>query len=97
MFSRSRPHNDLDAQVALDGEMRTRLHTDLESIQPEAQQHRVGKDLHDQAAAISDETVDAVAAVVSRLDYGQLMCEGFSAAMISDAATAHLRHDVDRT
>ena len=48
-------------------QMRTRLDTDLETIQRTAQLRRIGRDLHDQAVAISSETVDAMAAVVTRL------------------------------
>lgn len=44
--------------------MRTRLGTELESIQREAQLRRIGRDFHDQPAAISAETVDAVATVL---------------------------------
>ena len=49
---------------------------------------------HDQAAAISAETVEATAAVVSRIatntDYEELVAEGFSEAMVTDAAVKHL-------
>ncbi len=74
--------------------MRTRIDFDLENVQRAAQLRRLGRDLHDQAAAISVDTVKSVAAVVSRLasttDYGELVAEGFSEAMISDAAVTHL-------
>ncbi len=74
--------------------MRTRIDFDLEDVQRAAQLRRLGRDLHDQAAAISVETVEAMAAVVSRLgastDYGELVAEGFSEAMMSDAAVNHL-------
>ena len=73
--------------------MRTRIDFDLEDVQRAAQLRRLGRDLHDQAAAISAETVEAMAAVVSRLsastDYGELVGEGFSEAMMSDAAVNH--------
>ena len=74
--------------------MRSRIDFDLEDIQRAAQLRRLGRDLHGQAAAISMETVESVAAVVSRLaartDYGGLVAEGFSEAMMSDAAVTHL-------
>lgn len=74
--------------------MRTRLDTDLDTIQREAQLRRIGRDLHDQAAAISSETVDAMAAVVTRLasstDYGQLIDEGYGEAMKASALVRHI-------
>ena len=74
--------------------MRTRIDFDLENVQRAAQLHRLGRDLHDQAAAISVDTVDSVAAVVSRLasttDYGELVREGFGEAMITNAGIMHL-------
>jgi len=74
--------------------MRTRLDTDLETVQREAQLRRIGRDLHNQAAAISSETIDAMAAVVSRLasatDYGELVSEGFGGAILTDAENRHL-------
>lgn len=73
---------------------RTRLDQDLDSIQREAQLRRLGRDLHDQAAAISSETVDAVAAVVDRLavstDYGRRVQEGFGDAVLAEASTRHI-------
>jgi len=54
----------------------------------------MGRDLHDQAAAISPGTVDAVAVVVTRLasrtEYGELVEEGFKPAILSESATRHL-------
>ena len=74
--------------------MRSRIDFDLENVQRAAQLRRLGRDLHDQAAAISVDTVEYVAAVVSRLaastDYGDLVGEGFEEAMMSDAAVNHL-------
>jgi hypothetical protein len=74
--------------------MRTRTDFDLEDVQRAAQLRRLGRDLHDEAAAISVETVQAMAAVVSRLtattDYGELVEKGFGEAMVSHAATTHL-------
>ena len=74
--------------------MRSRIDFDLENVQRAAQLRRLGRDLHDQAAAISVATVESVSAVVSRLaastDYGDLVGEGFSEAMMSDAAVNHL-------
>ena len=74
--------------------MRTRIDFDLENVQRAAQLRRLGRDLHDQAAAISVATVESVAAVVSRLaastDYGDLVGEGFSEAMMTDSAVNHL-------
>jgi hypothetical protein len=75
--------------------MRTRLHTDLEQIQREAQLRRIGRDLNDQAASISPDTVDAVAAVIAKLaaatDYGELVDEGFGQAMKAEASVRHIR------
>lgn len=74
--------------------MRTRLDNDLETIQREAQLRRIGRDLHDQAATISPETVDAMAAVManlaSRTEYGQLVDEGFGQAMKTEASIRHI-------
>ena len=74
--------------------MRSRIDFDLENVQRAAQLRRLGRDLHDQAAAISVATVESVAAVISRLaastDYGERVAEGFSEAMMSDAAVNHL-------
>ncbi len=74
--------------------MRTRIDFDLENVQRAAQLRRLGRDLHDQAVAISVETVESVATVISRLaastDYGELVAEGFSEAMMTDAAAKHL-------
>ncbi len=74
--------------------MRSRIDFDLEDVQRAAQLRRLGRDLYDQAAAVSVDTVESVAAVVSRLaastDYGELVSEGFSEAMMSDAAIKHL-------
>ncbi len=74
--------------------MRTRIDFDLENVQRAAQLRRLGRDLHDQAAAISVDTVESVAAVVSRLasstDYGELVAEGFSEAMMTDSAVRHI-------
>jgi hypothetical protein len=79
--------------------MRTRLDTDLDTIQRESQLNRIGRDLHVQAAAISPETVDAMAAVLSRLagttDYGELVEDGFESAMASEAAIRHLSGTTD--
>ncbi len=73
---------------------RTRLDIDLESIQREAQLRRIGRDLHDQAAAISAETVDALAAVVDRLaattEYGRMVQQGLAEAAVAEASTRHL-------
>ena len=74
--------------------MRTRIDFDLENVQRAAQLRRLGRDLHDQAAAISTETTEAMSAVVSRIatntDYGQLVAEGFSEAMMTEAAVRHI-------
>ena len=73
---------------------RTRLDQDLDSIQRETQLRRLGRDLHDQAAAISQETVDAMAAVVGRLasstDYGRLVQIGFADAVMAESTARHL-------
>lgn len=78
--------------------MHTRLDADLETIQREAQLLRIGRDLHDQAAQISPDTVDAVAAVLMKLakatEYGELVNEGFGQAMRSDASVRHIRREL---
>ena len=74
--------------------MRTRIDFDLEDIQRAAQLRRLGRDLHDQAAAISNAHVEAVAVVVSRLDaateYGELVAEGFGEALVAEEVVQHL-------
>ena len=74
--------------------MRSRIDFDLEDVQRAAQLRRLGRDLHDQAAAISTETTEAMSAVVSRIatstDYGELVAEGFSEAMMTDSAVRHI-------
>ena len=78
--------------------MQTRLDTDLDIIQREAQLRRVGRDLHDQAASISPETVDALAAVLLKLagatDYGGLVDDGFGQAMRGEASVRHIRREL---
>ncbi len=56
----------LGLACATRNDVRTRLDTDLETIRREAQLRRIGRDLHDQAADISPETVDAMAAVLMK-------------------------------
>ena len=74
--------------------MRSRIDFDLEDVQRAAQLRRLGRDLHDQAAAISTETAEAMSAVVSRIatntDYGRLVADGFSEAMMTEAAVRHI-------
>ena len=74
--------------------MRSRIDFDLEDVQRAARLRRLGRDLHDQARVISLETVEATAAVVSRLaaatDYGTLIAEGFGEAMVGEATVRHL-------
>ena len=74
--------------------MRSRIDFDLEDVQRAAQLRRLGRDLHDQSAAISIETMEAMSAVVSRIatstDYGQLVAEGFSEALMTDVAVRHI-------
>ena len=78
--------------------MRTRLDHDLDLLQRESQLRRIGRDLHDQAAAIFSETVDAMAAVLTRLagstKYGDLVDEGFGQAMRADASVRHIRREL---
>ena len=75
--------------------MRTPI-SDLDTLQREAQARRIGADLYREASAISPKTVEAVSAAVSRMstnaEHGHLVAEGFSEAMMSDAAVNHL-HD----
>ena len=67
---------------------------ELDTVLREALARRIGADLYRQAAAISPRTVDAVAAAVSGLvtnvDYGDLVAEGFGGAMVGEAAVTHL-------
>ncbi len=70
-------------------------HSDLEGMQRETQARRIGFALYTQAAAISPETVEAVAAVVNRMealhdDYLILVAEEFARAMVADKADDHL-------
>jgi len=58
--------------------MRSRIDFDLEEVQRAAQLRRLGRDLHDQAAAISIETVEAMSAVVSRMATSTDYCKGTS-------------------
>jgi hypothetical protein len=84
--------------LAIRNHLRTRLDTELDQIQREAQLRRIGRDLHDQAASISPETVDAVAAVLMKLevatDYGELVDEGFGQAMRAEASVRHIRREL---
>lgn len=70
--------------------MRTRLESDLATIQRESQLRRIGHDLHEQASAVSNSTVDALATVLVRLpgssDYGRHIEAGFEEAMIAESA-----------
>jgi hypothetical protein len=73
--------------------MRTPI-SDLDTLQRDSQARRIGADLYREAAAISPKTVEAVSAAVSRMstnsEHGQLVAEGFSEAMMSDAAVTHI-------
>jgi hypothetical protein len=68
------------------------------AVTPNLGQSRIGRDLHDQAASISPETVDAVAAVLMKLevatDYGELVDEGFGQAMRAEASVRHIRREL---
>ena len=77
--------------------------SDLEALQRDAFARRIGANLYREASAISPKTVEAVSAAVSRMstnaEHGHLVAEGFSEAMMSDAAVNHLSsiwHDWDR-
>lgn len=70
-------------------------HSDLEAIQRDGQARRLGFALYTQAAAISPETVDAVAAVVNRMEVLHdpsldLVAAEFARAMVSERADDHL-------
>ena len=73
--------------------MRTTI-SDLDTLQRDSQARRIGADLYREAASISPKTVEAVSAAVSRMstnsENGHLVAEGFSEAMMSDAAVNHL-------
>lgn len=81
-------------------DMRTRLDTDLETIQRESQLRRIGYDLHDQASTVSSSIVDALAAVMMRLsscsDYGRHIERGVEEAMSAEATSRHLIKMSDR-
>jgi hypothetical protein len=68
----------------------------MDPVLREALARRIGADLFHEAWAISVRTVEATAAVVSRLvdrsDYGSLAEEGFGEAMVADALVRHLSH-----
>ena len=71
------------------------LNTDFGTIQRDSQARRLGFALYRQAAAISQETVDAVAAVVNRMealhdDNLDLVAEEFARAMVADRSDDHL-------
>ena len=67
---------------------------ELDLVLREALARRSDADLYCEASAISNRTVEAVAAVVARMadrsDYGLLVAEGFGEAMVADAASNHL-------
>ena len=73
--------------------MRTPI-SDLDTLQRDAVARRIGANLYREASAISPKTVEAVSAAVSRMltnaEHGHLVAEGFSEAMMSDAAVNHL-------
>ena len=69
--------------------------SDFEEIQRAAQARHLGAALYSEAAAISAQTVGAVAAVVNRMealhdDYLILVAEEFARAMVADKADDHL-------
>jgi hypothetical protein len=67
---------------------------ELDLVLREALARRIGADLYREALAISDRTVEAVAAVVSRMgdrsEYGSLVAEGFGEAMVAESAGNYL-------
>ena len=70
-------------------------HSDFDRIQRAARARHLGAALYSEAAAISAQTVDAVAAVVNRMealhdDYLILVAEEFARAMVADKADDHL-------
>ena len=69
--------------------------SDFEAIQRAAQALHLGAAFYNEAAAISPQTVSAVAAVVNRMealhdDYLILVAEEFARAMVADKADDHL-------
>jgi hypothetical protein len=73
--------------------MRTPI-SDPETVQRASLTRRIGADLYRRSSAVSPKTVEAVSAAVSTMsttsEYGHLVAEGFSEAMMSDAAVKHL-------
>ena len=70
-------------------------HSDFEAIQRAAQARHLGAALYTEAAAISAQTVRAVAAVVNRMealhdDYLTMVAAEFARAMVADKADDHL-------
>lgn len=80
--------------------MRTRLDFDLHDLKQQAQLRRIGRDLYGHGDVISAQSVDAMAAVLSRLgsatDYRELLQEGFGEAMVTDAEARHLANGSTR-
>jgi hypothetical protein len=74
--------------------MRTTPISDFDTLQRDSQARRIGADLYREAAAISPKTVEAVSAAVARMPtnnaHGEQVAEGFSDAMMADAAIRHI-------
>ncbi len=73
----------------------TSNHSDFEAIQRASQARHLGASLYNEAAAISPDTVGAVAAVVNRMealhdDYLMMVAEEFARAMVANKAEDHL-------
>ncbi len=76
-------------------ELMTSNHSDFEVIQRASHARHLGASLYNEAAAISPQTVGAVAAVVNRMealhdDHLTLVAEEFARAMVADKADDHL-------
>ncbi len=73
----------------------TSNHSDFDRIQRTTQARHLGAALCNETAAISSQTVGAVAAVVNRMealhdDYLTMVAEEFARAMVADKADDHL-------
>ena len=68
--------------------------SEFETLQRDGLARRIGADLYREAASISLQTVEAVSAAVSRMPtsnaHGEHVAEGFSDAMMADAAIRHI-------
>ena len=73
--------------------MRTPI-SDLDTLQRDAQERRIGADLYTGCSNHLTTTVEAMSAAVSRVAtrgiHGELVADGFGEAMMAEAAVKHL-------